>query len=114
MGMASLHRLAAIDNDGASDDETCRIGAEPHDRRGDLLRRSHSSNRFLLDHSLSSLSGPTAEGIDRRVQGALYVVASADVARDRACMSAKLLDHARCVVIFSLGHVGHDHPRALA
>lgn len=61
-----LHRLAAVDDHDAADDEAGRIRTQPHNRRGDLLGRPHSSDQFLRNHRLPSLSGPTTEAIHHR------------------------------------------------
>jgi len=55
------------------------------------------------------------EGLERRVQGPLYVLVLPHVARDGDCMPAEILDHAGCFFIISLlGNVSHYHARALA
>jgi len=62
----SLHRLAAIDDQGVPDDEGGRIRAQPDDGRSDLLGLPHPANRLLRDYPLASLGGAPAEAVHHR------------------------------------------------
>ena len=59
----SLHRLAAIDDQGVPDDEGGRIRAQPDDGRSDLLGLPHPANRLLRNYPLASLGGAPAEAV---------------------------------------------------
>src|ERR687893_214371 len=63
---AALHRLAAIDDHGVSDYEGGRIRTQPENGRSDLVWCSHSSDRFLRNHRLSSFWGAPAESLHHR------------------------------------------------